>query len=119
MIAPIAQGSKGVWMPFLKTITLDPSLVLTGTRNFLNILAHESIHVSQSCAAGSINKTPQRLGLPLDFSSLMNTRLNHPLYGESSKEGLYIEQEAYSYSAELGTAYYLLDQYCDLLNSTP
>ena len=106
------QGISGYWKPRLKTIVLDKSLIRKGTYLFHDVLAHEAIHVAQSCAAGSLSSNPTRIGLPLDFSNKMDQNLSHEFYIKNSQEGLYIEQEAYSHSKEIGTAFNLLTQLC-------
>jgi len=106
------QGSSGYWNPREKTIVLNKSILEKGTYIFHDILAHEAIHVAQSCAAGSLSSMPKRIGLPLDFSINMNETLSHKIYNHNSQEGLYVEQEAYSHSKEIGTAFNLLTQLC-------
>ena len=106
------QGASGYWKPKLNTIVLDKSIIGKGTYLFHDILAHEAIHVAQSCAAGSLSSNPTRIGLPLDFSINMNQVLSHDIYNHNLQEGLYVEQEAYSHSKGIGTAYKLLNQLC-------
>ena len=106
------QGISGYWKPIYKSIVLDNSIIRKGTYFLHDVLAHEAIHVAQSCAAGSLTSNPKRIGLPLDFSNKMNQDLSHEFYIKNSQEGLYIEQEAYSHSKDIGTAFNLLTQLC-------
>jgi len=106
------QGISGYWKPKNQTIVIDNSIIKAGTYIFHDVLSHEAIHVAQSCASGSVSSNPTRIGLPLNFSNRMNRHLSHQFYIKNSQEGLYIEQEAYSHSKEIGTAYNLLNQLC-------
>ena len=106
------QGISGYWKPKNQTIVIDNSIIKAGTYIFHDVLSHEAIHVAQSCATGSVSSNPTRIGLPLNFSNRMNRHLSHQFYIKNSQEGLYIEQEAYSHSKEIGTAYNLLNQLC-------
>ena len=108
----MASGIDGFWNPSALSITLNHNLPNYGTIHFHNVLAHESIHVAQSCFAGSINSYPLRIGLPLKESYTINESLRHPSYSKNSKESQLIEQEAYSYASNVGIAIKLLRKYC-------
>ncbi len=103
---------EGMWVPIERAIYLSTSLGEKGSLNFHEVLAHEAIHVAQSCSTGSINSTPVRLGLPLKSSFSINKSLSHPAYVLNLQEGIYLEQEAYSYSKKIGFAAGLLKQFC-------
>ena len=112
IISSIDNKIGGLWVPATNQIILDSKIIDLGTRVFHNVLAHESIHVAQSCYAGSINSLPRKLGLPVDFSIAIDNKLNHPVYNNNSEENIVIEREAYSYSNELGAAFLMLSKYC-------
>ena len=112
IISSIDNKIGGLWVPATNQIILDLKIIDLGTRVFHNVLAHESIHVAQSCNAGSINSLPRKLGLPVDFSIAIDKKLNHPVYNNNSEENILIEREAYSYSNELGAAFLMLSKYC-------
>ena len=95
----------------------NKSLIELGTLEFHEILAHESIHVAQSCFAGSLKSNPIRLGMPLKFSRSIEAKLSHPAYGNNSIEDQYMEQEAYTYSKKIGAATSLLNKYCGQIKS--
>ena len=83
-----------------------------GSPTFLDVLRHESIHVAQSCFSNSKNNFPKRIGLPLEFSKEINLNLSHNVYSQNSKEVMYIEREAFSYSKIDGAAIKLLNKFC-------
>ena len=111
-ITEIENNIGGIWKPDKNQIILDSKLLDYGTRAFHNVLAHESIHVAQSCYAGSVNTLPRKLGLPVDFSIAIDNKLDHPVYSINSEENISIEREAYSYSNELGVAFLMISKYC-------
>ena len=111
-ITEIDNNIGGIWKPEKNQIILNSKLLEFGSRAFHNVLAHESIHVAQSCYAGSVNSLPRKLGLPVDFSISIDNKLNHPAYSTNSEENISIEREAYSYSNELGAALQMLSRYC-------
>jgi len=105
-------GIDGIWDPNRKTISLNQSLIRAGTLRFRNVLAHESIHVAQSCSAGSLHYQPRRIGLPLSSSYEIEQSIGHSAYKGNPQESIYLEQEAYSYAGKLGAAFSLLKTYC-------
>ena len=111
-ITEIDNNIGGIWKPEKNQIILNSRLLDFGSKAFHNVLAHESIHVAQSCYAGSVYSLPRKLGLPVDFSISMDNKLNHPVYSSNSEENISIEREAYTYSNELGAALYMLSRYC-------
>lgn len=103
----------GTWNPSNNRVTLRPLLIDNGTLDFHEALSHESIHVAQSCASGSINNKPRPLGQSLKYSVSIDQKVSHPLYGINFEDNLQIEREAYSHSSEPGKALKLLDHYCN------
>ena len=83
-----------------------------GSSTFLEVLSHEAIHVAQSCLSGSRNKSPERIGLPLEFSTELNLNLSHNLYGNKPEEVMNLEREAFTYSKVEGAAIKLLNNFC-------
>ena len=79
---------------------------------FLDILSHETIR-AQSCFTGSRIKTPQRIGLPLEYSKDLNLNLSHNLYSNKPEEVLNVEREAFTYSKVKGVAIKLLNNFCE------
>ena len=84
-----------------------------GSKTFLEVLRHEVIHVAQSCFSGSRLKTPQRIGLPLEYSKNLNINLDHNMYSKKSDEVINLEREAFTYSKEKGVAIKLLNDFCE------
>ena len=83
-----------------------------GSPTFLDVLSHEIIHVAQSCSTSSRKNFPKRIGLPLEFSKEINLNLSHNVYSRNSKEVMYIEREAFTYSKVDGAAIKLLNKFC-------
>ena len=111
-IIEIDIGALGIWIPSKNEILINSKAIKMGSKVFLDILRHESIHVAQSCYSGSKNNYPIRIGLPLEFSSEINFNLSHKLYSNNSKEGIFMEREAFSYSKVEGFATKLLNKFC-------
>ena len=109
----IESGALGLWIPSEETIVIDYRVVEMGTPFFLNVLSHEAIHVAQSCFAGSRNKFPERIGLPLEYSKELNLNLSHNFYSKNSEEVNYLEREAFTYAKEDGVAIRLLNEFCE------
>tara|TARA_B100000945_G_C20258284_1_gene537998 strand:+ start:143 stop:850 length:708 start_codon:yes stop_codon:yes gene_type:complete len=108
----IESGALGTWTARKKQILIDYKVVKRGSRNFLDVLSHESIHLAQSCYGGSKNSYPKRIGLPLEFSKDLEINLSHKLYSKNSEEGIYLEREAFTYSKVEGAALKLLNKFC-------
>ena len=109
----IESGALGLWVPSDDTIVIDHRVVEMGSPTFLNVLRHEAIHVAQSCFSGSRNKFPERIGLPLEYSTELNLNLSHNLYSMKSEEVINLEREAFTYAKEEGVAITLLNQFCE------
>ena len=108
----IESGALGLWIPSDDTIVIDYRVVEMGSPTFLNVLSHEAIHVAQSCFSGSRNKFPERIGLPLAYSTELNLNLSHNLYSKKTEEVIDIEREAFTYATEEGVAIRLLNEFC-------
>ena len=108
----IESGALGTWTASKKEILIDHKVVKRGSRVFLDVLRHESIHLAQSCYGGSKNSYPKRIGLPLEFSKDLEINLSHKLYKKNSEEGIYLEREAFTYSKVEGAAIKLLNKFC-------
>ena len=108
----IESGALGLWIPSYDTIVIDHRVVQMGSPTFLNVLSHEAIHVAQSCFSGSRNKFPERIGLPLEYSTELNLNLSHNLYNKKSEEVINLEREAFTYAKEEGVAIKLLNEFC-------
>ena len=109
----IDSGALGLWIPSDDIIVIDYRVIEMGSPMFLNVLSHEAIHVAQSCFSGSRNKFPERIGLPLEYSTELNLNLSHNLYSKKSKEVINLEREAFTYAKEEGVAITLLNQFCE------
>ena len=109
----IESGALGLWIPSDDTIVIDHRVVEMGSPFFLNVLSHEAIHVAQSCFNGSRNKFPERIGLPLEYSTELNLNLSHNLYSSKSEEVINLEREAFTYAKEDGVAIKLLNEFCE------
>ena len=108
----IESGALGLWIPSDDTIVIDYRVVEMGSPTFLNVLSHEAIHVAQSCFSGARNKYPERIGLPLAYSTELNLNLSHNLYSKKPEEIIKIEREAFTYAKEEGVAIRLLNEFC-------
>jgi hypothetical protein len=109
----IESGALGLWIPSDDTIVIDHRVVEMGSPFFLNVLSHEAIHVAQSCFSGSRNKFPERIGLPLEYSTELNLNLSHNFYSKKSEEVINMEREAFTYAKEEGVAIKLLNKFCE------
>ena len=109
----IDSGALGLWIPSDDTIVIDYRVVEMGSQIFLNVLSHEVIHVAQSCFSGSRNKFPERIGLPLEYSTELNLNLSHNLYSKKSEEVINLEREAFTYAKVEGEAIRLLNNFCE------
>ena len=108
----IKSGALGLWIPSEDTIVIDYRVVEMGSPTFLNVLSHEAIHVAQSCFSGSRNNFPERIGLPLEFSTNLNLNLSHNLYSNKSEDVMNLEREAFTYAKVEGAAIKLLNNFC-------
>ncbi len=108
----IDSGALGLWIPSKETIVIDYRVIEMGSPTFLDVLSHEVIHVAQSCSSGSRNKFPERIGLPLEYSTDIKLNLSHNLYSNKSEEVMKLEREAFTYSKVEGAAIKLLDYFC-------
>ena len=109
----IDSGALGLWIPNKDTIVIDYRVIEMGSPTFLEVLSHEAIHVAQSCFSGSRNNFPERIGLPLEFSTDLNLNLSHNLYRNKPEEVIFLEREAFTYSKVEGVAIKLLNNYCE------
>ena len=108
----IDSGALGLWIPSKEIIVIDYRVIEMGSPTFLEVLSHEAIHVAQSCLSGSRNKFPERIGLPLEYSTELNLNLSHNLYGNKPEEVMNLEREAFTYSKVEGAAIKLLNNFC-------
>ena len=108
----IDSGASGLWIPNREFIIIDYKVIDMGSSIFLEVLRHEVIHVAQSCFSGSRLKTPQRIGLPLEYSKNLNINLDHNMYSKKSDEVINLEREAFTYSKEKDVAIKLLNDFC-------
>jgi hypothetical protein len=104
--------ASGTWSPGEKTIRIQPRIIVQGTEEFHEVLAHESVHVAQSCANGGILNQPIALGLSLKYSPTIDDSINSPLYHGDNSAQMQIEREAYSHSQDAGSALSILNYYC-------
>ena len=109
----IKNGALGLWIPSKDTIVIDYRVIEMGSPTFLDVLSHEAIHVAQSCFSGSRNKFPERIGLPLEYSTDLNLNLAHNLYSNKPEEVMNLEREAFTYSKVEGVAIKLLNNFCE------
>ena len=108
----VESGALGLWIPNKEQIVIDYKVISMGSPTFLDVLSHEIIHVAQSCSTSSRKNFPKRIGLPLEFSKEINLNLSHNVYSRNSKEVIYIEREAFTYSKVDGAAIKLLNKFC-------
>jgi len=104
--------AAGTWSPSSSSVRIKPEIISQGTEDFHEVLSHESVHVAQSCANGSIRSQPIALNISLKYSPSIDNSIASPLYHGGSGKQLTIEREAYSHSLEEGAALRLLNYYC-------
>jgi len=109
----IDSAALGLWIPSKDTIVIDYRVIEMGSPTFLDVLSHETIHVAQSCFSGSRSKFPERIGLPLEYSTDLNLNLSHNLYSNKPEEVMNLEREAFTYSKVEGVAIKLLNNFCE------
>jgi hypothetical protein len=102
----------GTWLPQKKLVRINAKEIGNGSVAFHETLAHEAIHVAQSCNAGSTTSIPSRIGLTIKYSPSIDNSVYHPIYSSNPEEGRLIEREAYSNSKEPGIASSLVQRYC-------
>ena len=108
----IDTGALGLWIPSKDIIVIDYRVIEMGSPTFLDVLSNEAIHVAQSCFSGSRDQFPERIGLPLEFSTNLNLNSSHNLYSNKPEEVLNLEREAFTYSKVEGVAMKLLKNFC-------
>jgi len=109
---PADPSVGGTWSPREKLVRINPDIIQKGSNIFHETLAHEAIHVAQSCRTGSTTSIPSRIGLVIKYSISIDNSVYHPIYSSNQEEARLIEREAYSNSKETGIASKLLKQYC-------
>ncbi|MEB3200224.1 MAG: hypothetical protein VKK62_06830 [Synechococcaceae cyanobacterium] len=109
---PLKLGAAAEWDHGARLIRIDPSVPSKGTVDFLRVLTHESIHVAQSCGAGSLGARPRLLGLPSDLSVELETQISEPLYASSPGWERELEREAYANQHRPDIGPLLLRRHC-------
>lgn len=107
----VMEHAGGEWDPGMAEIRIRPSTVEMGSRAFVEALAHEAAHVSQSCRAGGLGKNSEPMGIKVNLVDVFRHRLDSPLYkGPPSSKA--VELEAYSVGANPPWASQLLEHFC-------
>jgi len=109
---PRKDGAAGEWDPQVKTIRIQPEVLVKGSKVFAQVLNHEAIHVAQSCKQGSLNAFPEVIGLTSDLPRELEFVLEKPQYRNTSLQVKNLEREAFANQADLGLGPSLLQAYC-------
>jgi hypothetical protein len=99
----------GLWAPQYGLIKLTADQ-LWGIDPLVRTLAHESIHVAQSCRQGSLYHNAEPLGLAVLRENLALVDNNPLLYKNSGDPR--VEAEAYTYGTDPAATLRILDEYC-------
>lgn len=109
---PRKQGAAGEWEPRGMVIRIRPDVPGKGSREFVRVLNHESIHVAQSCRNGSIRAQPIPLGLSRAVDARQLRHLAAPLYANATPGERALEEEAYANQHNLSLGRQLLQAHC-------
>jgi hypothetical protein len=99
----------GLWDPQYSLIKLTADQ-LWGIDPLVQTLAHESIHVAQSCQQGGLRHDAKPLGLAVLREKIALVENSPLLYKDSGNPR--IEAEAYTYGADPAQALRILEEYC-------
>lgn len=107
----VMEHAGGEWDPGLAEIRLRTSTVTMGSKILVEVLAHETAHVAQSCRAGGLGKNSEPMGIEVNPAEVFRHQLDSPLYkGHPSTKA--IELEAFSVGANPPWAIKLLAHFC-------
>lgn len=109
---PRKQGAAGEWEPRRMVVRIRPDVPGKGSREFVRVLNHESIHVAQSCRNGSIHAQPVPLGLSRAVDARQLRNLAAPLYANATPRERALEEEAYANQHNLSLGRQLLQAHC-------
>jgi hypothetical protein len=109
---PRKQGAAGEWEPRRMVVRIRPDVPGKGSREFVRVLNHESIHVAQSCRNGSIRAQPVPLGLPRSLDARQLRSLAAPIYANATVRERALEEEAYANQHNLSLGLQLLQVHC-------
>jgi hypothetical protein len=113
MLAPtLKQGAAAEWDHHHGTMRIKPEVIDSGSKDFLRVLNHESIHVAQSCRAGSLYSKPKPLGLNISTIPEFEAPLASSIYADIPHEDKVLEKEAYSLQNDTFNALKLLSKEC-------
>lgn len=114
----VTDGAAGVWDPGVAEVRIKPSAVALGSNSLVEILAHESAHVAQSCRAGGLGRNSEPMGIQVFPAERFKDQLNSPLYRGHVPTKV-IELEAFTVGTNPPWAIKLLDHYCRVMQRTP
>jgi hypothetical protein len=107
----ITPEASAEWDSRRAEIRVRPWTVVLGQRALLQTLAHEAVHVAQSCRAGGINQAGTPLGLHVEASAASDAQLASAHWrGLASDRQL--ELEAYTVAGDPSWAIRLLASSC-------
>jgi len=109
---PRKVGAAGEWEPKRMVVRIRPDVPGKGSREFVRVLNHESIHVAQSCRNGSIHAQPVPLGLSRAVTARQLRNLAAPLYAGATPRERALEEEAYANQHNLSLGRQLLQVHC-------
>lgn len=99
----------GLWAPQYSLIKLTADQ-LWGIDPLVKTLAHESIHVAQSCRQGGLRHNAEPLGLAVLREKIALVENTPLLYKDAGNPR--IEAEAYTYGSDPAATLRILDEYC-------
>ena len=109
----VTPEASAEWDSRRAEIRLRPWTVSLGQRALLEALAHEAVHVAQSCRAGGIHQAGIPLGLRVDGAAVSDAQLTSSHWrGLASDRQL--ELEAYTVASDPAWAIRLLTSSCEL-----
>jgi hypothetical protein len=118
MLSPtLKKGAAAEWEHRQAVMRIQPDVMGKGSKDFLRVLNHESIHVAQSCRGGSLFARPQPLGVPVSKDWTISKTLKSPVYTDVSQDEKILELEAYSLQNDVHEAKTLVSRECNLSNT--
>ena len=116
---PRKPGAAGEWDPRARSLRIKPSVVDSGSVEFVQVLNHEAVHVAQSCRNGHVRATPRPLGISEQVPAALAPVLSDPLYSQASEQERRLEREAYAHQDRLGYGAELVRRHCRSALSRP
>ncbi len=113
LVPTLKKGAAAEWEHRQGVMRIQPDVAGKGSKDFLRVLNHESIHVAQSCRGGSLFARPKPLGVPVSKNGTISKTLKNPVYTDVSQDEITLEIEAYSLQNDIHKAKALVNQECN------